>query len=222
MVQWARSLIGCTGREALSGELYRVPWFLMVALNWQQTRFSKSACFFFFSFFYIFRLFAQACLNSTTFFTHLFKKFWSTLLLLNTTPYWLNIQTLHIVWKSYRIPPDNDLVGLSPGQGWGLQSWNSVADPEQGSPPFRGSGLLQNRFLDRNPNSHSREQTDQAPHELQPPLITRAGLLPFRMRSSTRAGGRMTEDHYSIPMVVKHARCRVPQLWPLTAPKGHI
>lgn len=61
-----------------------------------------------------------------------------------------------------------------------------MADPEQGSPPFRGSGLLQNRFLDRNPNSHSREQTDQAPHELQPPLITRAGLLPFRMRSSTR------------------------------------
>lgn len=74
-----------------------------------------------------------------------------------------------------------------PGQGCGLQSWYSIADPTQGKPPFLGSGFVHVLFLILKPNSQSLEQEDQAPQKDQPPLIIRAEVLPVLRRSSTRA-----------------------------------
>lgn len=74
-----------------------------------------------------------------------------------------------------------------PGQGWGLQSWYSIADPTQGKPPFLGSGFVHVLFLILKPSSQSLEQEDQAPQKDQPPLIIRAEVLPVLRRSSTRA-----------------------------------
>jgi len=85
-----------------------------------------------------------------------------------------------------------------PGQGWGLQSWYSIADPTQGKPPFLGSGFVHVLFLTLKPNSQSLEQEDQAPQKDQPPLIIRAEVLPVLRRSSTRASrktNKTPQDH---------------------------
>lgn len=88
-----------------------------------------------------------------------------------------------------------------PGQGCGLQSWYSIADPTQGKPPFLGSGFVHVLFLILKPNSQSLEQEDQAPQKDQPPLIIRAEVLPVLRRSSTRASRKTNKTPHNHKLI---------------------